>query len=220
VFDSLNLSALVVPIGGLGTYPAMIMETSSINWLASIVSHEWAHHWLQFYPLGLHYGRNAEARTINETVASIVEQEIGSNVIERYYPEFVPPPPENLPTVTGPPANAPPAFDFRAEMAETRVTTDRLLTAGEIEAAEMYMEAQRRFFVNQGFQIRKLNQAYFAFYGAYADEPGATGDDPIGPLLWQLREKSPSLHAFLKRVAVVTTLEDLQEALSSVNEGQ
>ena len=55
VFDRLGQSALVVPIGGLGTYPAMIRETSSINWLAEVVSHEWTHHWLSFRPVGVRY---------------------------------------------------------------------------------------------------------------------------------------------------------------------
>src|SRR5690606_11700501 len=91
VYEQLNLSALVVPIGGLGTYPAMIMETGSINWLAEVTAHEWSHHWLSFFPVGLNYG-DPQVRIINETIASIFDQEIGSRVIERYYPEFVPPP--------------------------------------------------------------------------------------------------------------------------------
>ncbi|MFZ1401067.1 MAG: hypothetical protein WAS33_29450, partial [Candidatus Promineifilaceae bacterium] len=70
VFEQLNLSALVVPIGGLGTYPAMIMETGSINWLAEVTAHEWAHHWMSFFPVGWNYG-DPQVRIINETIASI-----------------------------------------------------------------------------------------------------------------------------------------------------
>ena len=55
VTDQLNLSALVVPIGGLGTYPAMIMETSNLNWFVEVVAHEWSHHWMGFYPIGYNY---------------------------------------------------------------------------------------------------------------------------------------------------------------------
>ncbi len=72
------------------------------------------------------------------------------------------------------------------------------------------MEARRRVFVDNGYQIRKLNQAYFAFRGAYAAEPGARGEDPIGPLLRQLRERSPSLKAFLEQTAGITSFEDLR----------
>jgi hypothetical protein len=72
------------------------------------------------------------------------------------------------------------------------------------------MEQQRQLFVAQGYAIRKLNQAYFAFYGGYAAEPGgAAGLDPIGPLLRRLREASPSLSAFLHDVGGITSFEDL-----------
>ena len=67
-------------------------------------------------------------------------------------------------------------------MHTTRVTVDALLAAGKINEAESYMEQRRQLFVQNGYTIRKLNQAYFAFYGAYADVPGgAAGEDPVGP---------------------------------------
>jgi hypothetical protein len=94
-------------------------------------------------------------------------------------------------------------------MASTRVRVDRLLEQGQIEEAEAFMEAQRQLFVSHGYPIRKLNQAYFAFYGAYADTPGATGSDPIGPALLTLREQSDSLRAFMDAVAPITSLEQL-----------
>jgi hypothetical protein len=211
VFEQLDQSALVVPIGGLGTYPAMIRETASIDWLAEVTAHEWTHHWLSFQPLGVRYLDSPAMRTINETVASLVDLEIGPRVIERFYPSPVveAAPAEPAPTLE-PAAPEPPAFDFAAEMAETRRTVDRLLAEGEIEAAEAYMEQRRRVFVNNGYLIRKLNQAYFAFYGGYAAEPGgAAGADPIGPMLRALREHSPSLRVFLEDVGGITSLEDL-----------
>ncbi len=79
-------------------------------------------------------------------------------------------------------------------MHATRVRVDELLAAGRVEEAEQYMEERRALFVENGYMIRKLNQAYFAFYGSYADQPGATGSDPIGPALRELRYYSPSLH--------------------------
>ena len=45
-------SALVSPIGGLSAFPAMVLETDSLVWLADTFAHEWAHHLLIFYPLG------------------------------------------------------------------------------------------------------------------------------------------------------------------------
>lgn len=216
VFDRLDQSALVVPIGGLGTYPAMIRETSSINWLAEVTAHEWTHHWLSLRPLGVRYLESPALRTINETVASIVDLEIGPKVIERYYPELIPPPETPAPPAPTTPAE-PPAFDFRAEMAETRNEVDRLLAEGRIEEAEAYMEQRRQVFVENGYAIRKLNQAYFAFYGGYAAEPGgAAGADPIGPMLRRIRAESPSLRAFLDAVGGITSYEDLLSIYETV----
>ena len=209
VFHSLNLSALVVPIGGMATYPAMIMEGSNINWLADVVAHEWAHHWLMPYPVSLNYMTDPAVQTINETAATIVGREIGPQVVARFYPELLPAPPEPVEGETAVSPD-PPTFNFRAELAATRVETERLLAAGDIEGAEAYMEARRRLFVANGYNIRKLNQAYFAFYGAYAAEPGAAGDDPIGPTVLAIREASPSLKEFLQTMAWVGSLADLQ----------
>lgn len=216
VYENLDLSALVVPIGGLGVYPAMIMETSSINWLAEVTAHEWAHHWLTPYPVSLNYLTDPQIRTINETAASILGVEVGRRVIERFYPEYVPPQPaESDSGGTAFPAD-PPAFDFRAEMGKTRVRVDELLAEGEIEAAEAYMEARRAFFWENGYRIRKLNQAYFAFYGAYADEPGATGGDPIGPMLVAIRENSPSLKSFMQAITEIGDFGDLEQLYGEV----
>ena len=219
VFNQLNQSALVVPIGGLGTYPAMIAETSNLNWFVEVVAHEWVHHWLGLQPLGFNYLTSSELRTMNETVASIVDVEVGEQVIARYYPERVPPPPSPPPaepdSSDAPPE--PPPFDFRAEMAETRVWVDALLAEGKIELAEEYMEERRQIFVENGYRIRKLNQAYFAFYGAYAAQPGgATGLDPVGPLVRKVRAASPSLRAFMDTMAPITSLAELEEVAAQL----
>ncbi|NDJ54220.1 MAG: hypothetical protein GYB68_14205, partial [Chloroflexi bacterium] len=109
----------------------------------------------------------------------------------------------------------PPAFDFRAEMRETRIVVDDMLLAGQIEDAEAYMEARRAIFVQNGYRVRKINQAYFAFYGAYADRPGAGGQDPVGPAVRQLRLQSDSLFDFVAAMRRITTLEELQDLLEA-----
>jgi len=214
-----DVSSLVTRIGGLSAYPAMLLESSSPNWVIEVTAHEWTHHYLTPRPLGWNYDTSGEARTMNETVANIVGKEIGSAVIARYYPEFVPP--ETSP----PPSNAdgdstPPVFDFRAEMRETRIEVDRLLAAGDIEGAEDYMEDRRQVFVEHGYWIRKLNQAYFAFHGAYADEPGAAGEDPVGPAVREFREQSPDLRTFVRRMSRVTTFAELEELIEESQETQ
>jgi hypothetical protein len=215
VEQGLNVSALVVPVGGVGTYPTMVMSTTDLNWLAEVIAHEWIHNTLTLRPLGALYYASPEMRTINETTASIAGKEIGAALIERFYPEKVTPPvPPTTPTTPAEPQE-PPAFDFRAEMRETRVTVDALLAEGKIEEAENYMEQRRRVFWENGYRIRRLNQAYFAFYGAYADQPGgAAGEDPVPAAVRALRAQSPSLAAFINRIAWVTSYEALTAMLN------
>jgi len=215
VEEGLNVSTLVTRIGGVGVYPTMVAQSTSLPWLTETVAHEWIHNYLTLHPLGIRYDTSAELRTMNETTASIAGKEIGIAVLETYYPEFVPEPvelvdPENNPT----PEPLPQAFDFNTEMRITRETADALLEEGKVEEAEAYMEERRIVFWNQGYQIRKLNQAYFAFHGAYADVPGgAAGEDPVGASVRNLRAESQDLAAFLKTMAAMTSFEDLQKAL-------
>ncbi len=218
VDEALNVSSLVVGIGGIGVYPTMVMQTSDLNWLAEVVAHEWIHNYLSLRPLGINYLTSPELRTMNETVASIAGKEIGRAVIARYYPEFLPPqlPEPGEQAAEAEKAAKPPAFDFRKEMHETRLMVDQLLAHGYIEDAERFMEERRRYFWENGYHIRKLNQAYFAFYGAYADEPGgAAGADPVGEAVRQLRAQSSSLAAFIKRIAWMSSFEQLQRAVAN-----
>jgi hypothetical protein len=219
VARSLDVSTLVVPIGGVGVYPTMVMETTDLRWVLNTIAHEWTHNYLTVRPLGLNYSTTPELRTMNETTASIVGDEVGNYVVKKYYPElYVPPPPpstaqNNTPPPT-PDPNAPPPFDFRAEMHETRVHADELLAQGKITEAEDYMEQRRQLFWQNGYLIRKLNQAYFAFHGAYADVPGgAAGEDPVGPAVRALREESPSLADFVNRIAWMTSFDELKKAV-------
>ena len=225
VESSLNVSSLVVGIGGVGIYPTMVMQSTDLNWLAEVVAHEWVHNFLSLRPLGIYYLSSPELRTINETAASIAGKEVGRAVIERFYPELLPPPPPESPpaTPTQPatpqPSPEPPAFDFQAEMHETRVTVDALLAEGKIEEAEAYMEARRLVFWENGYRLRKINQAYFAFYGAYADEPGGpAGEDPVGAAVRAFRLQSPDLAAFLKQISWMTSFEQLQQAATPADD--
>jgi hypothetical protein len=198
----------------------MVAQSSHLVWISEVISHEWAHNYLTLRPLGLLYGQTPELRTMNETTASIFGNEIGEAIIATYFPEFAPPPPPP-PTDEDqkePPQPPPPAFDFRAEMRETRVTVDGLLAEGKIKEAETYMDERRQFFWENGYRhIRKLNQAYFAFYGAYGDAPGgAAGEDPVGAAVRELRSRSDTLLAFVNRMAWLTSFEDLQEVLQEI----
>jgi len=184
------------------------------------VAHEWIHNYLTLRPLGLLYGETPELRTMNETTASIAGNEIGGLVIKRFYPELIAPSTSLKMSLISAPFDHPepgdflrPKFDFRAEMHETRVTTDALLAEGKIDEAEAYMESRRLVFLKNGYLIRKLNQAYFSFYGAYADSPGgAAGEDPVGPAVRALRAQSKSLADFVNTISWMTSFEQLQKA--------
>lgn len=228
VDQGLNTSSLVVNIGGVGVYPTMVMRTTNLNWTLNTIAHEWIHNYLTLRPLGFLYANTPELRTMNETTASIAGDEIGALVIERYYPELIAASSLRLQlrsaqtlSLISAPIDHPepgdflrPPFDFRAEMHETRVIADALLADGKIEDAEAYMEQRRLIFLKNGYLLRKLNQAYFAFHGAYADLPGgAAGQDPVGPAVRALRAQSESLADFVNTISWMWKYEQLQEAV-------
>jgi hypothetical protein len=204
-----DVSALVVPIGGVALYPAMILETTDIGWALDTIAHEWLHHYLFFFPLGLNYDFAGEARIINETTASLFGREVGRLALERYYPDLVPPPP--VPVEPNAPAPEPPRFDFGQAMHLTRTFADQLLAQGQIEAAENWMEGRRALFVANGYAVRRINQAFFAFYGGYqvGDRPGVGGTDPIGPAVSAIRASSVSLLTFVETLRGITTRDEL-----------
>ncbi len=205
--DALGVSSLVVGLGGAGAlYPTLVTESASLQFTIDAVAEEWLHQYLAFKPLGFLYildltgvSRNYDIATMNETLAGIVSKEIGAIVRQKYYPEYE----DNTQPESG--------FDFNQEMREIRRTVDEYLARGEIEPAEEFMEEKRQYLASMGYYIRKLNQAYFAFHGAYADEP--TSISPIGVELRQLREQSASLRDFLNKVAAMTGRQDLANSL-------
>ncbi|MEJ2484571.1 MAG: hypothetical protein P8Y68_02440, partial [Anaerolineales bacterium] len=81
ITDALNVSTLVVPVGGIGTYPTMVAQTTNFNWLAGVIAHEWIHNYLTLRPLGMRYEQSPELRTINETTANLAGDEIGAGLI-------------------------------------------------------------------------------------------------------------------------------------------
>ena len=215
-----NVSALVVEIGGMGTYPPMVASTADLSWLTDTIVHEWTHNYLEFRPLGWNYSTTSELRTMNETTASIVGGEVGRLIMRRYYPDQVP----ALPFVEqiAPPqwmqsgSQTAQSFDYRAEMHTTRLRVDALLADGKTSEAEEYMEARRRFFWDNGYQIRRLNQAYFAFHGAYAATPvGAFGSDPVGPAVRALRAEAGTLAEFLNRISWLTSFDKLKNLVTA-----
>ncbi len=210
--DALGVSSLVVALGGAGAlYPTLVLDNTSLRSTISTAVEEWLHQYLSLKPLGFRYvldllgiARDYEIATMNETLAGIVSDEIGALVRQKYYPEYA----------DSPQAEEEPEFDFNREMREIRIAVDAYLAEGEIELAEEFMEEKRQYLLSMGYYIRKLNQAYFAFHGAYADSP--TSVSPIGVELKRLREESASLKEFLNTVADMTSRQELEELLDSL----
>ncbi len=206
--DELDVSSLVVSLGGFATYPSLITNEGNLRFTIDTAAEEWLHQYLAFKPLGFHYlwdltgiRRDYEVATMNETLAGMVSREIGGIVYESYYKKNETDRAE--PVETG--------FDFNKEMREIRRAVDDYLARGEIEQAEEFMEQRRQYLVSRGYHIRKLNQAYFAFHGAYADRP--TSISPIGVEMKQLRSQSASLKDFLETVSAMTSRQDLAESI-------
>lgn len=200
--EALGWSSIVEPTGGYSTYPTIISNTSGQSFAVNSAAHEWSHTYLFFKPLGGNYFRSREMRSINETVADIIGRETSAAVMQQYFPAS--------PTQGGSDGAAP-AFDFRSEMRETRLEAERLLARGNVTGAEAYMEERRQRFVQRGYNIRRLNQAYFAFHGAYADSPGSVS--PIGPQLDALFQKTGSLHAFVAAIEDVASFDEYNALL-------
>jgi hypothetical protein len=202
--DSTNVSSLVAPIGGLATYPSMVLEEDAPDRVLVAVAHEWLHQYLIFYPLGRGYWSSQETREINETTAEMIGQEVGGQLADSL--GLAP-----KPTPTAPRATLP-TFDFRVFMRTTRVQTEQLLADGQVDAAESYMRGRRDELQQHGYQIRKLNQAYFALYGSYGGGFAASPSNPIPGLLRTLRDQSPSLGDFVFLVRNLTTVAQLRAA--------
>lgn len=192
-----GVSTLVTQIGGLATYPSMVLIGNSGESTLGGVAHEWMHGFFFFHPLGRGYWSSQDVRTINETAAELAGSELG----RRLSAELGLPP--NQRSGAGDPRQA----DFNRLMRETRLEVDRLLALGQVDEAEAYMERRRGEINALGFALRRLNQAYFAFFGSYAQGPA--GSSPIAGQLRRLRERSASLGAFLRAVAGVSSPEEL-----------
>ena len=102
-------------------------------------------------------------------------------------------------------------------MKTTRIETESLLSKNQIAAAEEYMETRRKLFNQNGYNIRKLNQAWFAFHGTYGES--AASISPIGSQVRGLRNSYSSLEEFVNAVTEINNMKEFSELLhkSKVN---
>ncbi|MCY3567388.1 MAG: hypothetical protein OXH38_02080 [Chloroflexi bacterium] len=197
-------SAWVTTIGGVALYPAPVVSSRDYLRTLQIMAHEWTHHYLGFYPLGLSYARGPEMRTINETVADIVGDELGAAAALTIESEA------ELPIADNPEREA---ILARTDpiLRSLRLEVDELLAQGEVEEAERRMESARRELIDAGRPFRKINQAFLAFRGGYG--ASASSASQWGPRLFALREASESLAHFLEQVRGIGSPEEANRVL-------
>ena len=220
-----DLSALVLQVGGLASYPNVI-PTTDLKRLLDVAAHEWLHAYLIFNPLGRAYFSGGEIRSVNETLADIFGREVGLRVYSEVTGEpFIAPmrPETALPRaitdeVPGDPSSSDQEqgaeqqeFSFNRFMGETRSRADELLEQGLIDEAEAYMEARRVELLDHGVEIRKINQAYFAFNGTYAESPSSTS--PIARYLWDLREQVETVGELVRLMRSLGTYKEFEQLL-------
>ena len=203
-----NFCGLVVSPGGLASYPSIVDEGAGFYRTLYVVAHEWVHQYLIFYPLGRTWFQGGVARQINETVADIIGYEVADQIYREY--GYEPPPRTPPPTETG--------FDYAAEISETRLVVGQLLQEYGVEEAEQYMEQRRRLFVQEGYYIRKLNQAFFAIRDPYPLSPSSLS--PIGEQLEELRSCYGTLGEFVVALRGLTTYDELLALLDEMRAGQ
>ncbi len=216
VEEQTDLSAVVLNTGGIALYPSIVVPHAGLDFALEVIAHEWVHQWLWFRPLGRRYFQGGDVTTMNETVANIAGREIGEMArqrLDRYAPSSPGAHLHNPPAAVSESGNDLPPFDFQEEMRATRIRVDELLAAGQVDQAEAYMEERRKKFVAHGYRLRRLNQAYFAFHGTYADT-GAAGVSVVGQQVEELRRRSPSLGEFLRTAAGFRSVADLEAHLA------
>ncbi|HIA15314.1 MAG TPA: hypothetical protein EYN72_00700 [Dehalococcoidia bacterium] len=191
ILEKHNLSSYVDDLAGLATYPNFVNDLYTTRTVMRTAVHEWMHAFFFFKPLGKNLRKNDTMFTMNETVADIIGRELGDMVFERIGGDL---------TISA--SRYAPAEDinpqFTKVMRETRRRVDELLSEGKIEEAEEHMREQQWFLRLRGYGLRKLNQAYFAFRGRYAESPASTS--PLGAQLNEIRDLLPSIEAFIREI--------------------
>ena len=199
-----NTSALVDDLAGLGTYPAIVSDKDSLRRIMRTAAHEWLHNYWILKPLGRNMWDSQNMQILNETAADLVGNELGDeafiilgNDIENAY---------KYDTFS---SSNPHLFTI---LRETRINVEEMLKNGNIEEAEKYMRKQLWNLKLGGYNIRKLNQAYFAFRGNYAEGPASIS--PIGSDLRELRDYYSTLGEFIESVSKIGNFEQFHYLLN------
>ena len=188
------MSAYGAGISGIATFPSLISDGLPYRQTIFTAAHEWVHHYLIFFPLGRTYF--SDGKVLNETVADLVALDITKSVLEKY--------PELHSANEIAPRNKPDPTDLKS----LRGDVDRLLAEGKVLEAEKLMDdIQVRWCKEYQSCPRRINQAYLAWIGQYAYQPGST--DPVGDQMRDIRSITGSTEKFLRFVRHITSRQEL-----------
>ncbi len=204
LLDKYDYSALVDDLAGLSTYPTFVSDQAPLRSVLRTAAHEWLHAYLFFRPLGWNWRRSPEMFSLNETVAELAGNELGDALFARMGGDLT------IGASRYAPRHERDSF-FTAEMRETRRQVDALLEDGMVEEAEEYMKERWWRLRLGGYWLRKLNQAYFAFRGRYAEGPASVS--PIGPQVRAMRDAHRDTASFVKTVERVSTYREFLDLL-------
>ena len=199
-----NLSAIVDNLAGLSTYPSLVSDLFTLRTVLQTTAHEWLHSYFFFRPLGQHLYSSEEMSTLNETAADLAGRELGDITFARIGGDLSVSSSRYLSGEERDPI-------FTRKMRETRTRVEQLLAQGKIEEAEQYMKERQWHLRLGGYGIRKLNQAYFAFRGSYAE--GAGSISPIGDEVKELRDLVPNIRSFIQTISGVSSYEEFLNIL-------
>ncbi len=202
-----DLSALVDNLAGLSTYPLLVSDLGQLRSVCRTAAHEWMHAYMFIRPLGQNFRASEEMFTLNETVADIAGRELGDKTFERMGGDLEESALRYMPVEEAYPF-------FTQTLRETRERAGELLAEGKVEEAEEYMKQQWWKLRLHGFGIRKLNQAFFAFRGRYAEGPASIS--PIGEQVRQARAKYANVESFLDDVSRVSRYSEFLELLEEL----
>ncbi len=207
LLERYDLSALVDNLAGLSTYPLLVSDLGQLRFICRTAAHEWMHAYLFIRPLGQNFRASEEMFTLNETVADIAGRELGDKTFERMGGDLEESALRYMPVEEAYPF-------FTQTLRETRERAGELLDEGKVEEAEEYMKQQWWNLRLHGYGIRKLNQAFFAFRGRYAEGPASIS--PIGEQVRRARAKYADVVSFLDAVAGVSRYSEFLELLEEL----
>jgi hypothetical protein len=169
VRSEIDYSSIVVNIGGVAAYPSIIKDSDNYGDLFKAHAHEWLHQYLILFPLGRAYFKDPNMKIVNETLANIYSERLFSNVCSKKIKLQ-----DSI--CKSKVKESPDKFNYELFIKNLRLDVDHLLELGKINQAEELMESSRLELEKRGYYIRKINQAWFAFNGTYADSPTSSSN--------------------------------------------